>query len=103
RNYLALFESGMYMYGQHITGVSNNGIEQGFYHYVPEEQAIRFIPFTDTTGNAALHDTTSTSAGTVPLARTIADFQITSANGRSVMRGTFQPWTSASSTLNDVT
>lgn len=100
RNYLALFQDGTYMFGNHIAGVSNNGVEQGFYHYAPEQNAIRFIPFTDTSSASGLHATTTTSAGTVPLSRTIEEFQITSENGRSVLRGVFTPWTTTTTSAS---
>ena len=50
---LALFEDGTYMFGFHAnvvgTGCPTCGVQQGFYHYDPAQQAIRFIPFTVTT------------------------------------------------------
>jgi hypothetical protein len=103
RSFLALFENGVYLYGQHISGASNNGVEHGFYNYVPGEQAIRFIAFTDTSGASALNAAVTTSAGSVPRSRTITEFELSSIGGRSVLRGTFTPWTNASTTANGVT
>src|SRR5690606_2667346 len=97
-------ENGMYLYGQHISGASNNGVEQGFYNYVPAEQAIRFIPFTDTSGASALHGSATTSAGAVPTSKTLTDVQFqTIGDGRTALRATFEPWTTATTTVNDVT
>jgi hypothetical protein len=103
QNFLALFEDGMYLYGQHIASAANNGVEQGFYDYNPGGGTIRFIPFTDINGAQALHGAVTTSAGSVPTSKTITDFQRTTLAGRSALVGTFTPTETASTTTNGVT
>lgn len=68
RNVLTFFEDGQYLYGNHTSGASNNGVEHGFYNYNPTASILEFIGITDTNGAQGLH--ASASAGS-PTPRTI--------------------------------
>jgi len=110
---LALFEDGTYVFGFHAnvvgTGCPSCGVQQGFYHYDPAQQAIRFIAFTATTtgtatdGTAGLNTRVATSAGTVPVAKTLTNFSVSTVNGRQVLEGVYTPLTTTSATTNGVT
>lgn len=74
RNVLTFFEDGQYLYGNHVASASNNGVEQGFYHYDPVAQTIVLTGITDTNGAQGLHVvSTGGSAVGAPVARTMPE------------------------------
>jgi hypothetical protein len=64
-NYLAFFEDGSYLYGNHVSGAASNGVEQGFYDYNNTTAQLLFTGFTDTNGSAGLHSS-ATSGNPTP-------------------------------------
>jgi hypothetical protein len=72
RNVLTFFEDGQYLYGNHTSSATNNGVENGFYNYDPAGSTIGFIGITDTNGSQGIHSSASSgSAVGAPVARTI--------------------------------
>jgi hypothetical protein len=100
-NYLAFFEDGTYLYGNHVSGASNNGVEQGFYQYDAGAGTILFTPFTNTNGAQGLHDmytaSSFSSAYLAPLSRTLTDVVRASDAGTDVITATFS--TTSTSTV----
>ncbi len=50
RNLLAFFEDSTYLFGNHTSGATNNGVEQGYYNYNTTTNQITFDAMTDTNG-----------------------------------------------------
>lgn len=74
RNVLTFFEDGQYLFGNHQSSASSNGVEHGFYDYNPGAATINFTGITDTNGNNGIH--ASASAGS-PTPRTVTLVQKT--------------------------
>jgi hypothetical protein len=72
-NYLAFFEDGTYLYGNHSSAAASNGVEQGFYNYDNVAKTIVFTGFTDTNGGSGLHasNASTSSAPGAPIPRTL--------------------------------
>lgn len=85
-NFLALFEDGQYLYGQHIASAANNGVEQGFYNYNSGTGQIVFTAFTDTNGGSGLHSVATAGS---PVPKTITSVVRSQEAGRNVIRGRY--------------
>lgn len=100
-NYLTFFEEGVYLYGNHSSSASSNGVEQGFYHYDPVAQTLNFIGFTDTNGSSGIHSSNpSGSTAGAPVPKRITGVNISTEAGRSHITANFNPlsnWGTASS------
>jgi hypothetical protein len=64
RNVLTFFEDGQYLYGNHQSGASSNGVEHGFYNYNPGAATLDFIGITDTNGSNGIHGSASAGSPT---------------------------------------
>jgi hypothetical protein len=88
-NYLAFFEDGTYLYGNHVSSASSNGVEQGFYHYNTANNTLVFTPFTDTNAANGLHVVaTAGSAVGAPVQKVLTNV-VKVAGNPSVITATF--------------
>src|SRR5690606_17608338 len=54
RNALTFFEDGQYLYANHGSGASSNGVEHGFFNYGPVADTTAFTGITDTNGGQGI-------------------------------------------------